>query len=570
MIEAYKAYKSAGLATLPTKKDKSPDCGTWNNGITDENLYLKSFGIGIICGKVSGGLECIDFDNHFGDAKQVLTDFISIPEVKLIYEIHRLPIESTMNGGYHLLFRCEYNEGNQKLAQRPKLDKNNKWRPDTLIETRGINGYFVAAPTEGYKVVKNDLTLIEVITKEERNILLSNCKLFNKWAEPKKIEFENTDRPGDLYNRSVESKSEMENELSNAGWTERKPGEWIRPGKKEGISATIGKVADNIFYVFSSNTYPFEPNTAYTPFQVLTILKYNSDFKECAKALSEKYGTKKEYAKPKEKTEQEIQSILEKIMIDTSANIEKPPVIAYIADISGMNTVRKRLFTLSNFSAIIGKVKSRKTTLLSMITAAMLKDDGIYNKFYHNLPHEKRLVLYFDTEQGDYDAFNNAKRIETLAGENKDYFGAFCLREYSPIQRCEIIEHALKKMPQIGFVVIDGIADLANAVNDELEATRVIGLLLRWTKQYNIHITTVLHQNKNDNFATGWLGSAIMKKAEIVISTTKEKGSDKETKVSCDFSRGIDFEDFDFFINDKYIPELTTRIMTNAVDSWHD
>lgn len=63
--------------------------------------------------------------------------------------------------------------------------------------------------------------------------------------------------------------------------------------------------------------------------------------------------------------------------------------------------------------------------------------------------------------------------------------------------------------------MIDGIADLAMAINDEIEASRVVSLLMKWTKLYNIHITLVIHQNKNDEYATGHLGSAILKRLNV-------------------------------------------------------
>ena len=51
-----------------------------------------------------------------------------------------------------------------------------------------------------------------------------------------------------------------------------------------------------------------------------------------------------------------------------------------------------------------------------------------------------------------------------------------------------------------------------------------------------------------------------MKKAEIVISTTKEKGSQFNTIVSCDYSRGIDFEDYEFSVNENGLPEMVENI----------
>ena len=69
MKKVAKEYINYGFSVLPTKEDKSPDVkGTWKDGIKDLSLFEKSYGIGIICGKLSGNLECLDWDNHFGDA----------------------------------------------------------------------------------------------------------------------------------------------------------------------------------------------------------------------------------------------------------------------------------------------------------------------------------------------------------------------------------------------------------------------------------------------------------------------------------------------------------------------
>ena len=43
---------------------------------------------------------------------------------------------------------------------------------------------------------------------------------------------------------------------------------------------------DRTFYVFSSNAVPFEPNQAYSPFAVYTLLEHNGDFVEATRALA--------------------------------------------------------------------------------------------------------------------------------------------------------------------------------------------------------------------------------------------------------------------------------------------
>lgn len=564
-------YIDYGLKCLPVKEDKSPMIPKgWKNGF-DPSYFKECFGVGIICGSQSGDLECLDFDNHFGDAKEVLSEFINIPEIKEIYDKYKFPIEKTMNGGYHLIYRCEYIEGNQKLARRAKFDKAiNKWRPDAIIETRGENGYFAADPTPGYKFLRGDIKNIPVITKTERAVIINHCKSFNTWVEREhKSEHENKDKPGDIYNEKTEAINDAKNALLTAGWVEVTTGKWRRPGKKDGISATFGQVADNVFYNFSSSGYPFEPDSAYKPFQVVALLKHNGDFKAFASELAEKYSDIVKSRKPEKKKKAEpmegaeLDNALNKAFIDIDIPVSRPPIAMYIYENTpGYSDFDShRLFTLGNFSAITGKGKSKKTFLTTLLLSAAATGKSIQDKFSGNLPANKKSVLLFDTEQSGYDAWVTAKRVIDLSGMALPHYGAFDLREYTPIQRCEIIEFALKKFGDIvGFVVIDGIADLAKAINDEEEASRVGSLLMRWTKQYNIHIVTVIHQNKGDNYATGHLGSMIIKKAEAVIGVERDRENKKRSIVTCDNMRGApDFNTFAFDINDKGMPEIASN-----------
>ena len=567
MRKIAKEYMNHGLAVLPCKLDKSPDVnGSWKGGITDLSLYDKANGIGILCGEISGGLECLDFDAHFGDAKENISKFIK--EIQDIYDKYKFPIEKTQNGGFHFLFRCKQNRGNQKLASKPLLDpKTKKWKPDAIIETRGEGGYFVSAPTSGYKIIRNNILDIPEITIEERNIIISVCKSFNEWHDVIKDKFEEKDKPGDLFNQDVNSKDEMINCLKRHGWFEIKVGYWRRPNKKDGISATLGKVADNIFYNFSSNAYPFEPEKGYTPFQVVCLLDYKGDFSEFAKELSKRYEInvpeKKEFGKINKKEEKKDKSELDKLLNQSYINLQipviKPPVIMKINDFENGEIAIKRLFTLSNFSAITGKSKSKKSYLATVFLAAATANYEIFNKISGNFPQNKRGVLLFDTEQSEYDAYIASNRVNRLINLNSENFGAFGLREFTPKERREIIGYALDLYKgNIGYIVIDGIADLAYTINNEEEASDIVNLLMKWTKVYNCHITVIIHQNKNDNYATGHLGSSILKKAEAIISVTKDDVDSYKSKIKCDMIRGVsDFSDFDLEIDEKGLPKIT-------------
>lgn len=558
-------YKSYGLSTLPVKLDKSPMINAWRNVDIPLDKFDNCEGIGIICGEVSGGLEVLDFDNKFGDIKKTLSEYLNIIEVKEIYTKYNLPIESTQSGGFHLLYRCKELFGNQKLASKPKWDdKTNKFKPECIIETRGDGGYIVAAPSKGYSIIRNNFKNIATISLDERNILITHAKSFNQFIQNIKTDTnENKDKPGDYYNEQLESIDEMKGCLKRNGWNEINSNLWRREGKSNGISATIGKVAPNVFYCFTSNGYPFEPESGYKPFQVIGLLEYAGDFSKFAKDLAERYNLNKkpEYNKPAGQVTEKINfdSLLEKSFIDLTIKPPKPPVILEISDDKGTGHEWQRLFTLGNFSAITGKAKSKKTFSTTMPMAALIQNGIVYNKFRATLPAGKNMIIKFDTEQGRYDAYIASKRIEKLIGcEGWQNFKTFGLREFTPKERVEIIKYAIEKYSDsIAFILIDGIADLVNSINDEIEALNVGSLLMKWTEIYNIHICCIIHQNKGDGYATGHIGSFILKKAETIIVVEKDETIKKRSIVKCDMIRGVDsFEQFGFEINDNGLPEL--------------
>jgi len=90
-------------------------------------------------------------------------------------------------------------------------------------------------------------------------------------------------RPGDDFN----IRGDVRAVLAQHGWSLARAGEneyWRRPGKDSGTSATL---KDRVFYVFSSNAAPFEPNQAYSPFAVYTLLTSGGDYEQAARSLRE-------------------------------------------------------------------------------------------------------------------------------------------------------------------------------------------------------------------------------------------------------------------------------------------
>ena len=105
--------------------------------------------------------------------------------------------------------------------------------------------------------------------------------------------------------------------------------------------------------------------------------------------------------------------------------------------------------TLGNFSASIGKAKSKKTFNISAIVAAALKNDEVL-KYSAYLPPNKRKILYVDTEQSKYHCHKVMERILRLAGlptdKDVDDFVFIVLREQTPDKRKQIIGYMLENM----------------------------------------------------------------------------------------------------------------------------
>ena len=545
IIDAYEKYHAAGFSCVPTSKAKSPAVpkgtelkGNWSR--IDE--YKNSYGIGIWCGN---GLECIDIDNHFKDALENLEEYSSKPEIAEIFNKYNFPIQSTVSGGYHILYKCKQVDGSKKLASR----FTDLGEEKALFETRGNNNYFCIEPTPGYKLLKDygDIFNLPVITPEERETLFEAARSFNEVIEEHTITTTGN-KPGDIYNNSPASITEAKQALRDAGWVETDDYNWRRPGKDKGCSATFGKVAPNVFNVFSTSAHPFNLG-GYKPFQIVALLKYKGDFSKFTSDL---------VLKQKSESNEDYEKLRIKLQIDPGADVEKPPTFCFI---DGRPSLTK-----GNFSLWDGKKKAGKTFIIGGTVAAMLNNSVQIGKIHGNLPSNKNMILYFDTEQSTYHANRSVKRICLLAGvRNPGNLLAFGLRPLTPAERLSFIEKTITITPGLGCVVVDGIRDLLTmGINDEAEATTLTSKFLKWTEYYDMHMILVLHQNKNDFNARGHIGTEIGNKAETIIAVAKDKDNDL-FMVSCEDSKDIGFSDFGFIVDDDgliqpmSIPEKDSR-----------
>lgn len=319
--EAARAALHAGLSPFPPKEDgsKKPDTRRWleytnpdEEGrfarLTDDDLK-RSYangrtGVGIFTGLASGGVELFEFDD-----RPTYERFVDVAGAAglgdLVTRIRNGYEETTPNDGIHWFYRCEIVAGNTKLASRPAPTPGNRHGVKTLIETRGNGGYAVTAPSSGmvhpsgrsYVQVSGGFATIATITPDERMALWQLARSFDEMPvrEQRASKQERTtvqgERPGDDFN----ARATWGEVLSD--WTfvfERNGTRYLRrPGKDDGISATINHTKRDTLIVFSTST-PFETApTSYSKFAAYTLLEHNGDYRAAASALAGKgYGSK--------------------------------------------------------------------------------------------------------------------------------------------------------------------------------------------------------------------------------------------------------------------------------------
>lgn len=212
-------------------------------------------------------------------------------------------------------------------------------------------------------------------------------------------------------------------------------------------------------------------------------------------------------------------------------------------------------FSKGDISGWIGLAKSKKSFALTMFTAALTGGLNLYNKFNANAQYS---VLYVDTEQSIADVQRIALRVKQMVG-NEDNLFLYGLRPLSPKQRIDAVSSLLKHH-KCDVLVIDGVRDLLMDINNAVECTEVMTLLMQWSYDYDIHIATVLHQNKGDGNSRGHIGTELNNKAQAILRVTKDETDGNVSWIEEVFGRGKGFEKFRFHITDEGLPEVVDGI----------
>ena len=196
----------------------------------------------------------------------------------------------------------------------------------------------------------------------------------------------------------------------------------------------------------------------------------------------------------------------------------------------------KPCFPRRELVAITGKAKSGKTFVTSMLMACCQSRDVLA---FQRIGDEPLRVLWYDTEQSDESTQDILKnRIMTLIKTTTDLMNStdknscnslfeknidvFNVRGVAWKERRDLLREAVTRCKP-DLVIVDGIRDLVNDINDGVLAQEVMEELMHLATERNCCIVCVLHQNKSgeDHNLRGWIGTELMNKAFEVYSCEK-------------------------------------------------
>ena len=180
----------------------------------------------------------------------------------------------------------------------------------------------------------------------------------------------------------------------------------------------------------------------------------------------------------------------------------------------------KPCFPRRELVAITGKAKSGKTFVTSMLMACCQSRDVLA---FQRIGDEPLRVLWYDTEQSDESTQDILKnRVMRMVDGDVQLFDIFNVRGVAWKERRDLLREAVTRCKP-DLVIVDGIRDLVNDINDGVLAQEVMEELMHLATEHDCSIVCVLHQNKSgeDHNLRGWIGTELMNKAFEVYSCEK-------------------------------------------------
>jgi len=341
-----------GLSIIPVALTKIPIIKSWSEYQSNiapillwHSHYVKQGTVGIITGKISGNLECIDIDIKNDPKKTIIDEFNSLIPEELL---GRLIVQSTPSGGLHYIYRCNEAkiDGNLKLALHS--DKT------VILETRGEGGYFCTSKINN-NIMRGKFNLetldidIPVITAEERNFLLESARSLtrhfpkvNNTSTKDSVNVSKNDKPFSYKEPAINEFNDkylILDLFQKHNWSVVNEDDEKYYLLREGSSASHSGYyfkATKTFFCFSTST-EFKTEKPYNHFQVLQALEGKDDYKTTLRLLKS-YGFEVE-TKPDKVGADEIAEYLNNLGVRYDSFIQDLTLDGRIIEELDYNTV---------------------------------------------------------------------------------------------------------------------------------------------------------------------------------------------------------------------------------------
>ena len=199
--------------------------------------------------------------------------------------------------------------------------------------------------------------------------------------------------------------------------------------------------------------------------------------------------------------------------------------------------------TMENFMVLQAKVKAGKTAVVCAILASTMEPTGdcLGFKSANPLGHA---VIHFDTEQSRWDHHEVIMRALRRAGRKTrpKWMFSYYMKGLTVAQRLGMLRSELERRREqcggIFMVILDGIADFCNDVNDPEEAVNLVAEIERLAMEFQTLFIVVIHENPGTEIGKtrGHLGSHLERKAETPLRL--EKDGEGVTVMYADRARG--------------------------------
>ena len=234
----------------------------------------------------------------------------------------------------------------------------------------------------------------------------------------------------------------------------------------------------------------------------------------------------------------------------------------------------KPCFARGELVGITGRAKSGKTFFTSILMALSVCGEVLGIKRIDPKPLR---VLWMDTEQSEESTQEilcdrimklwqrNMPEGESIENFPSEMFDIFNVRADAWQDRLPLLEEAIREYKP-DLVILDGIRDLVNDINDGILSQQVIERLMHLASETECCIVSILHQNKasEDKNLRGWIGTELTYKSFEVYECSKD--NDRIFSVKQTMTRKYDIIDtLQFVVDAEGLPMPMSHAISHAV-----